>query len=169
MTTQPGVMVIATAALLAAALGPERATAQSMDAALVAPEGTARASLATARSVEPPAASIVVDLGAFDGWLEELTEALRDRPSTVGLHRAVPVEKAGDLAPSLVWTDESPVSAAFGVCSRGAKSVRARVAATLPEAALVTVFDAQGKNPRGGWTGDDVAEDGADGAWLPAQ
>ena len=43
-----------------------------------------------------------------------------------------------------------------------------RVAATLPDTAVITVFDGNGAAPREAWTGAEIAEDGADGAWLPA-
>ena len=164
----PG-MCLASALLLAASLVTPGTAAQSLDAARVTQEPLSSPPAASARSVEIPTPSFLVDLGSFGGWLDVLTAALRERPSTVGLHRPVPTSDAGDLAPRLAWTGDGPVSATFQVCSRGAQSVRARVAASLPAAADVTVFDSEGGTPRGGWTGATIAEDGANGAWLPAQ
>ena len=164
-----GAMPIAIAALLTAALTTQIATAQSLDAARVTVDVPSRASAAMMASVEPPPASVVIDLGQYDGWLEELTDALRDHPSTTGLHRPISVEQTRDLAPELVWTDDDSPRTAFDVCSRGAQSVRARVAGSLPAATVVVIFDAEGENPRGGWTGADLAEDGTDGSWLPSQ
>ena len=147
---------------------------QSLERGYYTPPASAATTMAAeARSAILPAlpasAAFTLDLGEFEGWREALAAALAEDPSLVGLHRPIPTEEAGDRAAELVWTDGAVSVAAFGVCSRHAVSVRARVAATLPDEATLIVYDSSGDNPRGGWTGLDIGNQGTDGAWLPAQ
>ena len=88
-------MYIATAALLAAGVGAQSAMSQSLDAAPVPAQTQAGWSEAAAEPVEAPAASFEVDLGPYDGWLEELAGALREHPSTMGPASAGPLRPGG--------------------------------------------------------------------------
>ena len=145
---------------------------QSLDAAPVRADGNAVAKREGPVSRERTVPLLVVDLGPFEGGIEALKAMTGNGPPVTGLHRPVPSEHSGDIAPEVAWTGEATdgsVTGAFAVCSRGAQSVRVRIAARLPDEATLTVRNEEGGNARGGWTGADVAEDGEDGAWLPDQ
>lgn len=147
---------------------------QSLDAAQVrmatATSATARSDTGGPQDAVP--SSFLVDLGPFEEDLQALAVGSGDGPPLIGLHRPAPHAFSGDLVPEITWSsahaDES-TRGAFTVCSRGAASIRVRVAARLPDAAVVTVFDGDGGSPREPWTGAEIGEDGTDGAWLPSQ
>ena len=147
---------------------------QALDAAQVRMD---TATSATAKSdtggpQEAVSSSFLIDLGPFEADPQALAVGPQSGPPLIGLHRPAPHAFSGDLVPQIMWSsaqgDES-TRGAFTVCSRGAASIRVRVAARLPDAAVVTVFDGDRGSPRGPWTGAEIGEDGADGAWLPAQ
>ena len=165
---------IAAAALLGAISMAPPALGQSLDAAPVRANVLPSASAKSdgERPAQAVASSFLVDLGPFEGGASALASQPGAGPPLVGLHRPVPHTFSGDLIPQLTWSSDDPhgpARAAFQICSRGAAAVRARIAATLPDEAHVTVFDAEGRSPREPWSGADIAEDGADGAWLPSQ
>ena len=158
--------------LLAAWLSPQ-ALGQSLGAARIDAPARTAAKIGAETTRPAVAPSLVIDLGPFDEGPQALAAASDvGGPPLVGLHRPVPRAFSGDLVPRITWVPDGAdrsARGAFQVCSRGAASIRVRVAAALPDGAQVTVFDGNGGSPRESWSGADIAEGGADGAWLPSQ
>lgn len=154
------------AALVLGTLAGPGTHAQSMDAA----QRPAQARPAVKATAEAPAVEVshTIDLGLFENAAELLAEMDTGGRAIAGLHRPVPGEHTGNLATRMTWAGTGP-KAAFEVCSRGAESVRVRIAAVLPARARVVTRNASGGNPRDDWDGADISDAGADGAWLPAQ
>ena len=117
---------------------------------------------------------LVIDLGPLPD--KERTLRLHGRkapipllPRRIGVHRPLPSEFTGNLAPHLDWTadPDGRHTAAITFNAEGAVSLRLAVAATLPPGASVQVFDGDGQ-PRGpAFTPADFDASGAP-VWLPS-
>ena len=99
--------------------------------------------------------ALVIDLGPLPIDLsppaeEEDTDTVVPERRRIGVHRPLPSEFTGNLAPHLDWTadPDGRHTTAITFKADGAISLRIAVQATLPPGASVQVFDGEGQ-PRG--------------------
>ena len=117
--------------------------------------------------------ALVIDLGPLPDFSHP-AEQDKDTPvpqgHRIGIHRPLPREFRGNLAPHLDWTADADGrhSTEITFSGDGAVSLRVAVQATLPHGASVRVFDGAGQ-PRGpAFTPADFEASGNLPLWLPS-
>ena len=111
--------------------------------------------------------ALVIDLGPLPKEEKQQdTQGVSPRPQRIGIHRPLPREFIGDLAPLLEWT---PVNghqrAAVTFAAEGAVSLRIAIRATLPSG-TVQVFDGDGHAVGPPLTPNDFTDNGP--TWAPS-
>ena len=112
--------------------------------------------------------ALVIDLGPLpEEEKQQDTQGMSPRPQRIGIHRPLPREFIGDLAPLLEWT---PVNghqrAAVTFAAEGAVSLRIAIRATLPAGTVVQVFDGDGHAVGPPLTPNDFTDNGP--TWAPS-
>ena len=111
--------------------------------------------------------ALVIDLGPLPKEEKQQdTQGMSPRPQRIGIHRPLPREFIGDLAPLLEWT---PVNghqrAAVTFAAEGAVSLRIAIRAKLPSG-TVQVFDGDGHAVGPPLTPNDFTDNGP--TWAPS-
>ena len=111
--------------------------------------------------------ALVIDLGPLPKEEKQQdTQGMSSRPQRIGIHRPLPREFIGDLAPLLEWTPvNGHQSAAVTFAAEGAVSLRIAIRAKLP-AGTVQVFDGDGHAVGPPLTPNDFTDNGP--TWAPS-